>query len=489
MRKCRIFSMALSIILAMIPFSGCGEDEGYEALLSKDDPVTLTIWHYYNGVQQTSFDKMVSEFNNTVGHEKGILVESYTKNNISELADSVIASVSKDPGADDPPDIFGTYAETAFKIDQMGMLADLSQYFTEDEINEYIDEYINEGRFSGDNSIKIFPVAKSTEIMMLNLTDWQKFADATGASFDDLKTIEGLAETAEKYYNYTDSLTPDVENDGKSFYGRDSLANYMSIGAKQLGAEFFLKDENNNTVLNIDKAVVRRLWDNYYVPYVKGYYTAENRYRSDDAKIGSIIAFTCSTTGAAYYPDEVTINDEYSYPIENIILPVPDFEGCEPYIVQQGAGMSVIKSDQRTEYASAVFLKWFTEEERNIEFSINSGYLPVRKNANNFEKISEINDRMGKTVDDTMMNSIKTAIDEINSCTLYTSMPFEKSAETRDVLSYSMQDRASADYAEICERIANGEKREKVLEEYIGDESFESWFEEFRTSLEQICQK
>lgn len=487
MSKFKILSLTLSMILTLSAFSGCGKKEGNEELLDKNNPVTITVWHYYNGVQQTSFDEMISEFNDTVGHEKGIIVESYTKNDVSKLSESVLAAVRKEPGAESPPDIFGTYAETAFTVDKLGMLADIGQYFTDDELNEYVEEYIDEGKFSGDNTIKIFPVAKSTEVMVINLTDWQKFADACGVTFDDLKTFEGLAETAEKYYNYTDALTPDIENDGKAFYGRDSLANYMNIGAKQLGAEFFSRDENNNVIINVDKTAVKRLWDNYYLPYVKGYYTAESRYRSDDAKIGSIIALTCSTTGVAYYPNEVTINDEYSYPIENIVLPVPNFEGCEPYVVQQGAGMSVIKSEPEKEYASAVFLKWFTESERNIKFSVNSGYLPVKKQANNFETVSQINQQLEKSIDDTMMNTIKTAIDEINSYTLYTSIPFEKSSETRDILSDSMQKRASEDYAEASERIAGGEKREDVLKDYTSEENFNDWFEEFRTSFEEAA--
>ena len=39
--------------------------------------------------------------------------------------------------------------------------------------------------------MKIFPVAKSTELMFLNETDWEKFAQATGAAYDDLSTVEG----------------------------------------------------------------------------------------------------------------------------------------------------------------------------------------------------------------------------------------------------------------------------------------------------------
>lgn len=486
MNRFKILSMTLSMIIAISTLSGCG---GNDALLDENDPITITIWHYYNGVQQTNFDEMVSEFNDTVGREKGIIVEAYTKNSIDELASDVVASVKKDAGAEDAPDIFATYSETAFLVDKLGALADIKQYFTDEEIDEYIDNYIEEGQFSGKDSIKIFPTAKSTEVMMLNLTDWQKFADSEGVTYDDITTWEGLAETAEKYYNYTDALTPDVENDGKSFFGRDSVANYMNIGAKQLQNEFFSYDENNEVVLNIDETTVRRLWDNFYVPYVKGYYTAQSRYRSDDAKIGSIIALICSTTGSAYYPTEVTINDDYSYPIENVVLPVPDFEGTEPYLVQQGAGMSVIKSDKQTEYASTVFLKWFTEEERNIEFSVNSGYLPVKKSANDFEKISKVTQDSGFSIDETLMNTIEVAIDDINASQLYTSIPFETSSEARNWIGDSIETSAKDDYAEIVSRIEGGENREDVIAEYISDEAFAEWFDEFKSTLESIVYK
>ena len=39
-------------------------------------------------------------------------------------------------------------------------------------------------------------------------------------------------------YTSTDGLTPEP-NDGKAFFGRDALANYMIIGSRQLGKEIF----------------------------------------------------------------------------------------------------------------------------------------------------------------------------------------------------------------------------------------------------------
>ena len=39
-------------------------------------PVTITVWTYYNGDQLETFNKLVDEFNTTVGKEQGITVES-----------------------------------------------------------------------------------------------------------------------------------------------------------------------------------------------------------------------------------------------------------------------------------------------------------------------------------------------------------------------------------------------------------------------------
>ena len=49
--------------------------------------------------------------------------------------------------------------------------------------------------------------------------------------------------------------------------------------------------------------------------------------------------------------------------------------------------MIVTKSDESTEYVATVFLKWFTEAQRNIGFSASSGYLPVKNEANQLDKI------------------------------------------------------------------------------------------------------
>ena len=132
---------------------------------------------------------------------------------ITDAADGLV-------GADEMPDIFSSYADVAYTIEKKSGLADLSRYFTEEELSEYVDSYIQEGYFEGDKALYLFPVAKSTEIMMINKTDWEPFASATGVTLDQLSTLEGVREVAEKYYDWTDAMTPDVADDGKAFYGK-----------------------------------------------------------------------------------------------------------------------------------------------------------------------------------------------------------------------------------------------------------------------------
>ena len=199
-------------------------------------------------------------------------------------------------------------------------LADLSQYFTEDELSKYVDSYIQEGYFNQDGSLYLFPVAKSTEITMLNKTDWEPFAEAAGTTVDELATTEGIVQVAQRYYEWTDAQTPDVPADGKAFYGRDSMSNYFLISMKQMGKELF-EVKDGKVTLNTDKELVRRIWDNYYVPFMKGYFASLGKFRSDDVKTGDVIAYTGSTSSAVYCPDSLETEDS-SYPIfpENLFL-------------------------------------------------------------------------------------------------------------------------------------------------------------------------
>ena len=51
----------MAAAVSLTAFTACGSSTNYDRLLKKDDPVVITIWHYYNGIQQSQFDEMISE--------------------------------------------------------------------------------------------------------------------------------------------------------------------------------------------------------------------------------------------------------------------------------------------------------------------------------------------------------------------------------------------------------------------------------------------
>ncbi len=460
--------------MSMVVFAGCGETSPLDA----GNPVTIEVWNYYNGDQLTAFDSLVEQFNETVGKEKGIIVESKSQGSVNDLETNVLAAIREEVGAAEMPDIFMAYADTAYTADQLGVVVDLKDYLTDEEIALYIDSYIKEGDFDGSGEIKIFPTAKSTELLVLNKTDWEVFASETGADYDDLADIEGLVATAERYYEWTDAKTPDVPDDGKAFFGRDAMANYMLVGSMQLGTEIFSVSDGEMT-LDFDKDTVRKLWDDYYIPFIKGYFAATGRFRSDDIKTGNIIAYVGASSGASFFPDIVSTSDAESYPIEMEVLPCPQFADSEDYAVQQGAGMVVTKGSEAEIYASVEFLKWFTADERNISFSVQSGYMPVTKTAN--DKNAILNS--GAEISAGMEKTLSVAVDTVNGNQLYSTKAFEGGTEARSVLEYAMSDRAEADREVVVERLQEGQSLEEATADFSSDAYFDAWYQ---AVLEQL---
>lgn len=477
MKKKKVLA-TLTVMAVMAGLGGCGDKKS--AVLDPKNPVTVTVWNYYTGAQQETFNALVDEFNEGVGKEKGIIVKASSKGNVTDLEENVIAAVEKKVGAEEVPNIFGAYADTAYEINKMDILQDLSSYLTEEEQAEYVEDYMKEADIDGNGSLKIFPVAKATEVFMLNKTDWDKFADATAIEIDSLNTIEGVTAAAEAYYNWTDSLTEEPD-DGKAFFGRDAIANYMLVGAKQLGVEIFEKGEDGKVTVNFPEDVARKLWDNYYVPFVNGYFAVGGRFRSDDIKTGTIAAFVGSSSGASFFPSEVVLGDDESYAIETVVMEAPQFDGGEAVAVQQGAGMVVTKGSEAEVTASVEFLKWFTDVERNIQFSAGSGYLPVKKEANDAGKIAEVSDGSQKIID-----AIEVSVKTIGNNELYTIPAFDNAMKARNILEYSIADKAAADREAVKEAIAGGKSHEEAVAEFDTDENFQAWYETTKAEMETL---
>ena len=226
--------------------------------------------------------------------------------------------------------------------------------------------------------------------------------------------------------------------------------------------------------LDFDKTVIRKLWDYYYIPFIKGYFSASGRFRSDDIKTGNLLAYAGSSSSSSFFPSEVISSDTESHPIQMKVLPSPKFQDGTDVAVQQGAGMAVIKNSDRKIEASVTFLKWLTSPEHNIDFSIRSGYLPVTKYASNYDHILE----HGVDVDTSMQELLKVSLDVVNHNELYTTGAFPNGQEARSALQYSIADLADQDQAIVKERITQGMDPETARAEFLSDDYFETWYQQ-----------
>lgn len=367
----KAFVVILSITLLLSFQTGCRNDHG----LDPKDPITLTLWHNYGGQMKETMDSMVDEFNETLGSEKGIIINVTSISSSNALHEKLAMIANGDAGAPDMPDITTANPKTAVILADKGFLTDLKTQFTQKELDAYIPRFLEEGAL-GTDQLYIFPTAKSTEVTFLNKTVFDRFSKDTGASYENLSTFEGIAETAALYYDWTDAQTPEIPNDGKAFYHSDSLFNLTQIGCRQLGSDFIKENQPDYS-----SDAFRKVWNFFFDAAVRGHFKIFDGYASDLFKTGEIICSTGSTAGVLFFDPVVTYPDNSTENVELMTLPYPNFQGGEKVAMQRGGGMIVSQTDETRAYAAGIFLKWFTNPGNNLRFVSSTGYLPVTEEA------------------------------------------------------------------------------------------------------------
>ena len=358
----------LIILLLLLFCAGCSDTN-----VSDSQPITIELWHVYGAQTDSPLNDLIEVFNNTVGKKEGIQVEVTMVSNNNNIHKDIIAAANNETGAPDLPDIFVAYPKTILAMPDDNILVDYRDYFTEEELSTFVQEFLDDGTVNG--HLVALPVAKSTELMFVNKTAFDRFSEATGAKLSDLCTWEGLYDTAYKYAQWTDSLTPDVANDSKAFFVHDFHFNYFQVGVESLGEDFF-----DGESLAFGPAF-EQIWLPYARAAISGAVWLKGGYATEPLRTGESIVSVASSASVLYFSNEVIYADNTSENIELIVMPCPIFENGEKIVMQRGAGMCVVKSTEEREQAAITFLKWLTEPECNTQFVISTGYMPVKQDA------------------------------------------------------------------------------------------------------------
>ena len=180
--------MAFILIFAL---TGCGD----KSLLSAKEPVELTMWHVYGEQAGSPMDTLVEEFNRTEGKEKGVRVKVTELSSAAKIGGFLLET--QGDSAQEMPDLFTCHIGDAIALGEDNLL-DWNDWFTEQEQSEFVSGFLADGK-ADDGKLLVFPLSKSTQLLMFNGTGFARFSAATGVSYDDLSTWEGFYDVAGRF--------------------------------------------------------------------------------------------------------------------------------------------------------------------------------------------------------------------------------------------------------------------------------------------------
>ena len=363
----KLFLLLLIFSISICCLSGCKKSE-----LDKNKPVTLTMWHVYGEQADSPMNRLIDEFNETVGVEKGIIINVTAMSNASKIGEKLLDAHNKIPGSAEMPDLFFAHKSNVLELGA-DCLLDWNEYFSEKELSAYIPEFLEDGTAAG--KLSVFPVSKSTHLLFIAGGQFERFSADTGVTYEALSTWDGFFDAAAKYYDWSG---------GKPFCALDYPLRAIELAAAESGAGNIFAD---NGFYDPSNVIFKQTFMKFADSLAKGHIMLSNLYSNTQVMTGEVVAGIGSSAAILYYNDTVTYEDGTSEPMNPEILPLPAENGKKPYITQAGVGLCAYKTTSQKAEASAIFAKWLTEPERNLEFVCQTGYMPVTNGA--FDKIDD----------------------------------------------------------------------------------------------------
>ncbi len=477
-RTIKLMIITVSILLLL---ASCSQ----EPLLNPKKPVAITMWHYYVGESQLALEQAVDRFNQSLGAQKGIIVLPLGFDTIADLEASVYASAQGNINSNPMPELFSSYLDIAFKIHQLNGLVDLNTYYTQEETQQFIPSFLEEGQFE-QNQLLVLPIVKSTELLYLNYTAWDAFAQATGADIGALSHWNSIYQTAKEYYHWTDQQSPDLPWNGNAFLGFDSVANFIIVSNRQAGIELIKALEDGTGIVIINEQVLKEIFALYFKGISLGYFGAGGKFRSDDIKSGTLVSYVGSTSGASHFPSQVIVNNQET-PIHCMPIAYPlFFNQC--FAITQGAGMCVAKSTPQKQEAAVEFLKWFTSQQENIRFALTTGYLPVIEGAYTAPEFSNglENLQTGNDSNKVVAKVYQIAFKQMLESDTYAVKPFQNSYDVRTLFQSTLVAAGKSGFEQAAPLKSLGYTEEEILDILDVDAQFSQWLLSVKQELDKL---
>ena len=421
-------------MLALLLF-GCDRQE---TLLNPQKPVTLTMWHVYGEQADSPMNRYVEDFNRTVGKENGIIINVTLMSNASQIGQKLVNAQNGVAGVPAMPDLFFCHNSNAQELGAEKLL-NWQDFFSASELSDFIGEFVSDGMV--DNSLSVLPVSKSTHLLFLAGGAFDRFAKEQNVTYANLATWDGFFSVAEKYYNYSG---------GKPFCALDYLMRSVELDAISQGAvDFYQNDWYKQNVTLIAS------YKKFASAIAKGHIVVSDLYSNTQVMTGQTIAGISSSAAVLYYNDTITYPDNTQEPTNLKVLPVPTSSG-KKYATQAGVGLCAYKTTPQKAEAATAFAKWFTEENRNLDFVAQTGYMPVKNGA--FDKLESYTFKT-----EAFRNTYAALKSTVESCTFLS----EPSMAGYFPNTYTLYSKIRALQKELPSMYENGKTEEEITDQLV----------------------
>ena len=361
----RILTILLIAVL-MCGLTGCAT----KTLLDPENPVTLSLWHVYGEQADAPMNRLVAEFNATVGKDAGVVVRVDNVTSTSKIGYQLMDAQANVPGAAPMPDLFSCSTSIAHELGAEN-LVDWKQHFTQEELAQYVPEFVEDGMLDG--RLAVFPVSKSSYALYVNGSQFARFSADTGVTYEQLSTWEGFFDAAESYFEWSG---------GKTFCAMDYLIRHVELDMLARNEEIAYTEDG---WYDTESAALKQSFCRFAYPLVQGHIEVADLYANTQVMTGEVLCGIGSTAAIIYYNDVVTYPDNTTEPTDLHVLPLPRDGRGQEFMPQTGVGLAAYHTTAEKAEAAEVFIRWFTEGQRNLDFVVETGYMPVNNGA--FEEI------------------------------------------------------------------------------------------------------
>lgn len=240
---------------------------------------------------------------------------------------------------------------------------------TEEQKNDFIAGYYNEGRQFGDDLMYSMPFSKSTEVLYYNKTFFEENGLTVPTTWDEMKEVCAKIKAI-------DPNSIPLGYDSESNWFITMCEQYGSPYTSATGDHFLFNNETNRNFVKMFREWYQAGYlttQKLYGAYTSGLFTVQ-----EEGKTRSYMSIG-SSAGATY--QRPAKGEDGKYPFEVGIATIPQISADNKKVISQGPSVCIFKKSNPQEVvASWLFLKFLTTSvDFQAEFSMASGYVPVLK--------------------------------------------------------------------------------------------------------------